>query len=105
MRYQGVKKYLFFGNFGVLYFLVTSVLRFALLPYYRAVKVSGNNKHWFNEKHLDNDTMKSVNFETIPSWKHLNEKVLWYNGETFEVAQENWRINKVYNKVGDKTQS
>ena len=29
------KKYLFFGNFGVLCFLETPVLRFALLPYYR----------------------------------------------------------------------
>ena len=29
------KKCLFFGKFGVLCFLVTSVLKFALLPYYR----------------------------------------------------------------------
>ena len=29
------KKCLFFGNFGVLCFLETLVLRFALLPYYR----------------------------------------------------------------------
>ena len=29
------KKCSFFGNFSVLYFYVTSVLRFALLPYYR----------------------------------------------------------------------
>ena len=29
------KKCLFFGNFGVLCFLETPVLRFALLPYYR----------------------------------------------------------------------
>ena len=31
---SGGKKCLFFGKFGVLCFLVTSVLRFALLPYY-----------------------------------------------------------------------
>ena len=72
----GKKIFIFWKLWRAFYFLVTSVLRFALLPYYRAVKVSGNNKHWFNKKHLDNDTMKSVNFETIPSWKHLNEKVL-----------------------------
>ena len=31
--YQGGKKCLFFGNFRVLWFLETPVLRFALLPY------------------------------------------------------------------------
>ena len=34
---SGGKKCLFFGNFGVLYFLETPLLRFALLPYYRRV--------------------------------------------------------------------
>ena len=33
--YQGVKKRSFFGKFSVLCILVTSILRFALLPYYR----------------------------------------------------------------------
>ena len=33
--YQGGKKCSFFGKFGVLCFLETPVLRFALLPYYR----------------------------------------------------------------------
>ena len=33
--YVGGKKCLFFGNFGVLSFLETPVLRFALLPYYQ----------------------------------------------------------------------
>ena len=32
---SGGKKCLFFGNFGVLCYLETRVLRFALLPYYR----------------------------------------------------------------------
>ena len=38
------KKCLFFGNFGVLCFLETPVLKFALLPYYRQNKeiLSGN---------------------------------------------------------------
>ena len=31
--YQGVKNVLFFGKFGVLCFLETPILRFALLPY------------------------------------------------------------------------
>ena len=37
----GGKKRLFFGKFGVLCILVTSVLRFALLPYYRRLKSHG----------------------------------------------------------------
>ena len=32
---SGGKKCLFFGNFGMVCFLETPVLRFALLPYYR----------------------------------------------------------------------
>ena len=31
------KKFSFFGKFGILCFLVTSILRFAFLPYYRRV--------------------------------------------------------------------
>ena len=71
----------------------------------RASKVSGKNKNWFNVKHLDDNTIKSVNFEAIPGWETLNE------GETFEVAEvklkklENWRINKVYDEVDDEKQS
>ena len=34
------KKRSFFGKFGMLYILVTSVLRFALLPYYRQIDCS-----------------------------------------------------------------
>ena len=34
---SGGKKYSFFGKLGVLCFLVTSVLRYALLPYYRRI--------------------------------------------------------------------
>ena len=34
---SGGKKCLFFGNFDILCFLETPVLRFALLPYYRRI--------------------------------------------------------------------
>ena len=37
--YQSVKMVFFFGTFGKLCFLVTSILRLALLPYYRRVMV------------------------------------------------------------------
>ena len=37
---SGGKKYSFFGKFGVLCFLVTPVLRFALLPYCRRIDVA-----------------------------------------------------------------
>ena len=36
---SGGKKCLFFGNFGVVCFLETPVLRFALLPYYRRINL------------------------------------------------------------------
>ena len=42
----------------------------------RAGKVSRKNKNWFNVKHLDDDTIKSVNSEAIPGWKNLSEEVL-----------------------------
>ena len=38
---SGGKTCLFFGNFGVLCFLETPVLRFALLPYYRRIVLVG----------------------------------------------------------------
>ena len=37
MRVSGGEKCLFFGKFVVLCFLVTPVLRFALLPYYQRI--------------------------------------------------------------------
>ena len=43
---SGVKKYSFFGKFGVLCFLVTSVLRFAHLYYYRRfIKILSEKKN------------------------------------------------------------
>ena len=36
---SGCKKGSFFGKFGVLCFLVTTVLRFALLPYHRQIAI------------------------------------------------------------------
>ena len=62
-------------------------------------------------KHLDDDTMKSVNFEAIPGWENLNEEVLLCKGGSFEAAEaklkelENWRINKLYDEVDDEKQS
>ena len=38
-------------------------------------------------KHLDDDTMKIVNFEAIPGWENLNEEVLLCKGVPFEVAE------------------
>ena len=35
--YQGARNVRFFGKFGVLWFLETPVLRFALLPYYQRI--------------------------------------------------------------------
>ena len=69
------------------------------------------NKNWFNVKCLDDDTMKSVNFEAIPSWENLNEEVLLCKGGTLKVAEaklkglEHWRINILYDEVDDEKQS
>ena len=41
----GSKKCLFFGNFGVLCFLETPVLRFALLSYYRRTRIGSVPPH------------------------------------------------------------
>ena len=76
----------------------------------RAGKASGKNKYWFNVKDLEDDTVKSVDFENIRSWKNLNEEVLLCKNETFEVVEaklrelENWK-NNVYNAVEDDGQS
>ena len=51
----------------------TNVWRKALVIS-QAGKVSVKNKNWFNVKHLDDDTMKSVNFEAIPGWETSMEK-------------------------------
>ena len=56
----------------------TNVWRKALVIS-RAGKVSRKNKNWFNVKHLDDDTIKSVNSEAIPGWKNLSEEVFCVN--------------------------
>ena len=77
----------------------------------RAGKASGKNKYWFNVKDLEDDTVKSVDFENIRSWKNLNEEVSLCKNETFEVVEaklrelENWKNNNVYNEVEDDGQS
>ena len=77
----------------------------------RAGKATGRNKYWFNVKDLDNDSMRSVDFENVSSWKNINEEVLISKNETFEVTEaklrelENWKNNKVYQEVDDENQS
>ena len=53
MYVSGGKKCSFFGNFGVLCFLETPVLRFALLPYYRRYQ-------------CDSIPICSINFQQLP---------------------------------------
>ena len=52
--YVSGKKYSFFGKFGVLCLLVTPILRFAPLPYYRRLSYNTNNipqDHPFSKLH------------------------------------------------------
>ena len=46
VRVSGGKKYSFFGKLGMLYFLETSVLRFALLPNYRQFQFTSSMLNW-----------------------------------------------------------
>ena len=76
-----------------------------------AGKASGKNKYWFNVKDLEDDTMKSIDFENIRNWKNLSEEVLLCKNETFQVVEaelrelENWKNNNVYHKIEDDGQS
>ena len=53
----------FFGKFGVLSFLGTPVLRFALLPYYRRFKQFDNRPHNIGNK-IINKKMQCARYET-----------------------------------------
>ena len=76
----------------------------------RAGKVSGKNCYWFNVKDLDDDSMKSVNFENINGWKNINEEVLLSEGERFGITAaklkqlEHWK-NNVYQELDDENQN
>ena len=94
--YQGVKNIRFFGKFGMLCILVTSVLRFALLPYYRKTL-----SHYFcllkkasPRWHCSKSTSKST-FSTLKStlFKDL-----------FKVSNRETRtMCKIYSKLTTKT--
>ena len=57
---SGGKKCSFFGKFGVLCFLETPVLRFALLPYYRRPDIDENMPSQRNDStDGNNDTINS----------------------------------------------
>ena len=66
----GGKKYSFFGKFGVLCFLETPVLRFALLPYYRRI-VGNTGKRGGGRGGQNKMTLK--NFGNIAlKWRFVN---------------------------------
>ena len=58
------KKCLFFGNFGVLCFRETPVLRFALLPYYRLI-VSKTENTSVDIGHIGPFETKNTNCEKL----------------------------------------
>ena len=53
----------------------------------RAGKASGKNKYYFNIKHLDNNTIKSLDSENISGWKHLSEEILLCERESFMATE------------------
>ena len=68
----------------------------------RGCKASGQNKYWFNGKDLDDDSIKSVDFENI------NEEALLSEVEKFGITGaslrelENWKNNNVYQELDDE---
>ena len=76
----------------------------------RACKASGGNNYWFNIKDLDDNTMKSLAFEDISSWKNLGEGILICDRESLEVTEakldelESWKKKKVFTEVYNEGQ-
>ena len=70
IRTRGDKKCLFFGKFGVFFFLVTPVLRFALLPYYRRFKSCKSLEDIHNAT-----TRNFINITTKPGPNYFNVSV------------------------------
>ena len=65
----------------------------------RAGKASGKNKYWFNVKDLDDDSIKSVNFENINGWKNINEEVLLSKVERFEITEAKLKELEIMLKI------
>ena len=72
MCVSGDKKCLFFGNFGVLCFLETPVLRFALLPYSRRTQDSTSD-----------DGAEEIESQADMSFLHVSEKRNFQNNILF----------------------
>ena len=83
---SGGKKCLFFGNFGVLCFLETPVLRFALLPYCRRI--------------ADFEFDNSCNF-TVEFQKNIIEQTKTY---TTDVKKFKQRKNEIESKQNETRQ-
>ena len=66
--YAHVRVSLFFGNFDVLCFLETPVLRFALLPYYRWLPVIDQDYYY--------SSFYSYNSEALSRWCSVKKSVL-----------------------------
>ena len=75
---SGGKKCLLYGKFGLLCFLVTSIFRFALLPYYRRFDVFTvsfiNNSKANQNKHTILLQLHQVQWTCIPTTRPKNMK-------------------------------
>ena len=62
-------------------------------------------------KDLDDDSVKSVDFENINGWKNINEEVLLSKVERFKITEpklkelENWKNNNIYQELDDENQN
>ena len=83
---SGVMKCLFLGNFGVLCFLETPVLRFALLPYYR--RIDGFTKvALLRKKHIKNLFFGHLNINSLRSKSEFLEPLITYHFGIFLVSE------------------
>ena len=95
---SGGKKFLFFGNFGVLCFLETPVLRFAILPYYRRYMIFFHvTVFWYTSYELKTVT---VLFLKIHVWKYIDARKSFFILSPWKFSKfliiyklSNWQIS------------
>ena len=92
---SGGKKCSFFGKFGVLRFLETPVLRFALLAYYRRVVVV---QKWLSNNHTKfyKSNLYNANFRGEQDTNFISCIILRYPSLLFENSDLDTKVSFIY---------
>ena len=102
--YQGIRNVLFCRKFGVLCFLETPVLRFALLPYYRqitfvsATKIDKNKPAFWTNIFHDKFTLLDIKLTIYIYENKLTSQKQYSFGLTFSGNLKRTHADQVYNK-------